>query len=100
MLNKLIQEGEELTQYIEELDTGMKKDIKGEQYSLWIAKCVRYLELNYPNSELTKMFIKESENAFRNKVIAHYNLLGIIKAFSVFKELQYNGERQNVVRAY
>lgn len=100
MLNKLIQEGDELTQYIEELDSETKKVLKREQYSLWIAKCVRYLELDYPNSELTKMFIKESEMAFRNKAMVHYNLLGIIKAFKVFKEFQYYGETRNIARAY
>ena len=100
MLNKLIQEGEGLTQYIEELGARTNGSLKGEEYSLWIAKCVRYLELNYPNSELTKMFVKESENAFRNKAMAHYNLLGIIKAFKLFKEIEYNRERQSVLRAY
>ena len=78
MLEKLIEEGESLKSHIEEGMIGHFLD--GEEYSLWIAKCLRFLELHYPDSELTVRFKESSKYAVGEDVKIYYQLLGIIKA--------------------
>lgn len=78
MLKKLIEEGESLKEYIQE---GMVVNfLEGEEYSLWIAKCLRFLELHYSDSDLTIRFKELSKNAIGEDVKIYYQLLGIVKA--------------------
>jgi len=78
-LDKLIQDGENLKQYLQDSSMGGKY-LTGEQYATWIGRCLMYFEKNHASTVLAKRFTQESDNAIGNSDSHYYNMLGYLKA--------------------
>ncbi|WP_416731359.1 hypothetical protein [Fictibacillus sp. JL2B1089] len=82
-LKDLIKEGEEVKSRNMKNSSMGGYYISGEEYEMWIAKCIIFLENNEDeySSTLIGKFIKASEKAVGNGE-EHYNtMMGILKAF-------------------
>jgi hypothetical protein len=84
MLDKLIQEGEQLKSQFHQ---GMGLELlSGEDYEKWISKCILFLEKNYSKTSLLTRFLEASKNAAGNDTSHYYAMLGIIKGIKEMEE--------------
>lgn len=84
-LKNLINEGQEIRKQAKASSMGGEY-ISGEDYETWIAKCILFLEKNYPNQTLTKKFIAASERAVGNGTEFYDTMIGVLKALKEHEE--------------
>lgn len=79
MLDDLIAEGERIKGSAKSGQFGPY--LSGEEYAVWINKCILFLEKNYEDSTMTERFIEASKNANGHGVHPHFdNMMGVLKA--------------------
>lgn len=82
MLDKLIEDGEKMKSVsLHQSEFTPGGYMKGQEYEMWIAKCVIFLEREYTGQTLTKRFLEASERAVGNGVEHFDKMMGILKAY-------------------
>ncbi|MEC0231302.1 hypothetical protein [Paenibacillus alba] len=84
MLEKLIQEGEQVRQTCAQ-DGMVGQFMVGEDYEKWIAKCTLFMERTYPKETLTQRFIEASKKAVGNSTSYYDTMIGILKALNEYE---------------
>lgn len=89
MLEKLIQDGEQLESQVQtEPDYGgLKKKLSGIQFEQWAAACVFYLEEARPKSSQTEKVIALNKNLNNDSYEKYQIILGIMKALKEVEDV-------------
>lgn len=75
MTEKLILEGESIKGSIQ------NDEISGENFEIWLNKCIYYIETYHKDSSITKKFLSEYENGTQKNIFYFKRMINIIKAF-------------------
>lgn len=79
MLDKLIQEGEQLEGLFFLNGYGIQEIPEKEFYN-WTGKCTHFLATEYPGSEISRKFSRDADISNATYATTYYKLLGYLKA--------------------
>lgn len=69
---------------------------RGEEYDIWLMKCSRFLQNNYPNDSQTNQFISLAKDE-RHKETQYSVLIGILSAINEMPPMNKIGDIDNII---